>query len=110
MILAYLQRLYDLRLCCGRVLYDVEQCSPIAILHTFVEFTEEGGVSEPPVDEQGDHRDIDAAYQAPREFEDQTLACLRELTARDSFLPTTQPHKWQTEDRWWVPTRIKTGK
>jgi len=92
------------------VLYDVERRSPIATLHTSIEFDEESGIAEPPDDEQGDHRDIDAAYQAPRAFEEQTLACLRELTTRDAFLPTTQPHKWQTRDRWWIPTKIKTTK
>lgn len=88
------------------VLYDVPTREPIATFHASSAFLNELGQEVSPDFEEGDHRDIDARYQAQRTFETHVLDCLRELITRDSPPPTTQPHdKWQTPfiERWWMP-------
>jgi hypothetical protein len=92
------------------VLYDTQQRRPIATLHTSAQILEEDGTEESPAERPGDHRDTDAAYRAPRDFERQALACVLELVSRDAPAPTTQPHRWQAPDfdeRWWIPRRIE---
>ena len=91
------------------VLYDVKARTALATLGTSAQFVGEDGEQISPARKRGDHRQIDAAFQASRAFEGQTLTCLRELISRDSPPPTTQPHRWQAArpDRWWLPTVIK---
>lgn len=86
------------------VLYDTRSRGALATLHASAQFVDEDGEEIPPADERGDHREVDAAFQASRAFEHHTLACLWELIRRDSPPPTTQPHRWQTPrpDRCWL--------
>jgi hypothetical protein len=92
------------------VLYDVQERTPLATLHTSAQILDEDGEEEPLAEKRGDQREIDAAYCAPRAFEAQTVACLLELVGRDMPTATTQPHRWQVpefDERWWIPSRIK---
>lgn len=90
------------------VLYDVPTRAAVAALHASSRFIDlEEGVEVSPNQEKGDHRDIDARYQAQREFEEHVLACVAELIRRDTPPPTTQPHRWHKPlvERWWIPGR-----
>lgn len=89
------------------VLYDTATGRPLAALHASQHFEDEHGREVSPNRERGDHRDRDAYYQAQRQFEAHTLACLRALLHRDSPPPTTQPHRWHQPliERWWLPDR-----
>jgi hypothetical protein len=86
------------------VLYDVKTRKPIASLQASATFLNEKGEEIAPDDERGDHREIDAYFQASRAYEHHLLECLSELIRDDSSLPGTQPHQWTTplEERWWL--------
>jgi len=89
------------------VLYDTASCHALAVLHVSRVFRDEEGGEVSPAEKRGDHRDVDARYQAQRAFEAQTVACLRELIHRDAPAPSTQPHHWQQPltERWWIRMR-----
>jgi len=89
------------------VLYDTASCHALATLHVSRALRDEEGNEVSPAEKRGDHRDIDAPYQAQRAFEAQTVACLRELIHRDVPPATTQPHHWQQPltERWWIRMR-----
>jgi hypothetical protein len=93
------------------VLIDVETGQPIAVLHASAAFKNEQGEEVSPDNELGDHRDIDAYYQASRAYEQHLLRCLAELIHADAPPPTTQPHRWKTppEQRWWLPHTRRGG-
>jgi len=86
------------------VLYDVSTQRALATLHASSRILDDDGEEASPNHKKGDHRDVDARFQAQRQFERHTLACLRELMHRDSPPTKTQPHRWQTPvlERWWV--------
>lgn len=89
------------------VLYDSATRQPIATLGASSRILDEEGAEVSPNRERGDHRDVDARYLAQREFEEQSLACLRELMHRDAPPATTQPSKWNQPfiERWWIHQR-----
>ncbi len=91
----------------GQVLgamYNTKECKPLATLHASDRILDEDGAEVSPFDERGDHRDTDARYQAQRAFEKHAMACLRELTHRDTRPSTIEPHNWHQPyiERWWI--------
>ncbi len=89
------------------VLYEAATRKPLATFHTSATIHDEKGREQSPDGLPGDRREDDARYQAQRQFEQQVLACLRELIVRDQRPTTTQPHKWEKPliERWWLPSR-----
>ena len=85
-------------------MYNTAECRPLATLHASDRILDDEGAEVSPNDERGDHRDIDARYQAQRAFEKHAMACLRELTHHDARGSTTQPHNWHQPyiERWWI--------
>jgi hypothetical protein len=86
------------------VLYDAGSQQIIATLRAASQRLNAKGEEVAPDRKRGDQRDHDAHYQAQREFESHTLACLRELMHRDSKPTTTQPNRWEQPffERWWL--------
>jgi hypothetical protein len=87
------------------VLYDANTGLPLASLHSSANFLDPEGAESPPDELKGDHRDIDAYYQAERAYERYVVQCLGALIKQDNPPPTTQPHRWSTppSERWWIP-------
>lgn len=88
-------------------LYELPSRRPLATFHSSALFLDEDGAETSPNPLEGDHRDVDARYQAQRDFESHVLTCIRALIERDTPPASTQPHNWDTPtlERWWVPQR-----
>lgn len=86
------------------VLYDTATHRPLATLHASSTFLDTEGMEVSPDEEEGDFRQVDAHYQAQREFEKHALACMRAVIHLDHSAPTTQPHGWDQPflERWWI--------
>ncbi len=91
------------------VVYETGTHEIIATLHASARILNEDGLEESPYNKRGEHRELDARFQASRNFERHLLAAVRELIHRDSPTPATQPHPWQTDpnQRWWLPQRLR---
>ncbi|MBN2446006.1 MAG: hypothetical protein JXO22_04740 [Phycisphaerae bacterium] len=81
------------------VIYDVANVEPIAALHAERTILNEEGVETTPDEicdeaDEEDSRPYDAYYQAGREFEQSTVACLRALMQLDTPSKSTEPHRW----------------
>lgn len=89
------------------VLYDTNTCKPLGTLHAASRFYNDKQLEVSPYLEEGDLRDVDARYQAQRDFERHALALLRELIERDVPPATTQPHRWHRPliERGWMRGR-----
>lgn len=88
------------------VLYELTDRTPLATFHAAAHYVNEDGVEESPNPKKGDYRDIDARYQAQRQFEQHVTDCLRELIELDQPVPAVHPDdKWTSPfiERWWVP-------
>jgi hypothetical protein len=87
------------------VLYDATSGTPLAALRATTNGRVDPAAPGGSIDEEeGDHRNRDARFQAQRQFEQIALACLGELMRQDRPAPTTQPHRWQQPfvERWWM--------
>lgn len=88
------------------VLYNTETHEPLATVRASSRLLDDEGEEVSPGRKRGDRREEDAFYRVQREFEDHTLACLRELIHLDAPQAPEQ-HKWGQPfiERWWIENR-----
>jgi len=86
------------------LVYDVASGKPLAAVHA------SANCPSPDPDElvedvPGDHRDVDASYQAARAFEARVRAALCELIELDAPPATIEPHNWtdRPDEPLWIP-------
>jgi hypothetical protein len=90
------------------ILYATDTQRALATLRSAARFLDDEDEEASVGRTHGDQRPYDSRYQAQRDFERYTLACLRELIHRDSRSTTTQPHDiWDKPfiERWWIHQR-----
>lgn len=90
------------------LLYETSSRAPLASLRSTGRGHATDDAPGGSLDEaKGDYRDQDARFQAQREFEHVTLACLGELMRMDRPPAATQPHRWHQPfvERWWMTDR-----
>jgi hypothetical protein len=85
------------------VLYDVGTARPVAVLHAYRQYLDEEGREIAVEAKPGDQRQIDAIYQATAQFEDLTVACMRELLRGDRPTEEKRPHRWRPRYPFWQP-------
>jgi hypothetical protein len=98
LLLAYTSNQYGLNSTqvYGR-LFDVSTGTALAAMHASRMIRDDDGMEASPINLVGDHRDVDAHYQAGRAFERIALDCVAALIDADSPSATPEPSRWRSE-------------